>query len=269
MAQSNSYAQTEQYFINHCDNLMPRVHQMRTDLAQYYHSNKESIRLSYLTTEDEKMNFEINGTELLLRDINVFANTNANARAIMEQLRQLALSNNTAGASIYDLGNIIASDSVPEIKGVMKQSENKLNQQKAQEQQHQQQMQEQQIQAQQQDKESERNYDSQEAEKERRKDILVAEIRASGYGAMMDTNENQVSDLQDSLKDIRESEQYSDQMSLQREKETSKTNTNREKMILEREKLQTEKEVSDNNLQIARENKNQYDFKKSDKKDKK
>ena len=31
VAQSNSYAQTEQYFINHCDNLMPRVHQMRTE----------------------------------------------------------------------------------------------------------------------------------------------------------------------------------------------------------------------------------------------
>ena len=54
-----------------------------------------------MTTNDEKMNFEINGTDLLLRDINVFANTNANSRAIMEQLRQLALSNNTAGASIY------------------------------------------------------------------------------------------------------------------------------------------------------------------------
>jgi len=265
VAQSNSYAQTEQYFINHCDNLMPRVHQMRTDLAQYYHSNKESIRLSYLTTNDEKMNFEINGTDLLLRDINVFANTNANSRAIMEQLRQLALSNNTAGASIYDLGNIIAADSVPEIKGVMKQSENKLNQQKAQEQQHQQQMQQQQLQAQQQDKEAERNYESQEAEKERRKDILVAEIRASGYGAMMDVNENKVSDLQESMKDIRESEQYSDQMSIQREKEINKKDANREKMILEREKLQTERDIADKNLQIARENKNQYDFKKNDK----
>ena len=164
-----------------------------------------------------------------------------------------------------DLGNIIAADSVPEIKGVMKQSENKLNQQKAQEQQHQQQMQQQQLQAQQQDKEAERNYESQEAEKERRKDILVAEIRASGYGAMMDVNENKVSDLQESMKDIRESEQYSDQMSIQREKEINKKDANREKMILEREKLQTERDIADKNLQIARENKNQYDFKKNDK----
>ena len=36
-AVNSSYAQTETYFIQHCDYLMPRVHQMRTDLAQYYH----------------------------------------------------------------------------------------------------------------------------------------------------------------------------------------------------------------------------------------
>jgi hypothetical protein len=59
-----SYAQTEIYFIQHCDYLMPRVHQMRTDLAQYYHSTKPSLRLTYLTTADEKVNFQINGTDL-------------------------------------------------------------------------------------------------------------------------------------------------------------------------------------------------------------
>ena len=45
-----SYAQTEMYFIQHADYLMPRVHQMRTDLAQYYQSTKPSTRLSYITT---------------------------------------------------------------------------------------------------------------------------------------------------------------------------------------------------------------------------
>jgi len=264
--QANSYAQTEQYFINHCDYLMPRVHQMRTDLAQYYHSNKESIRLSYITSNEEKMNFQINGTDLLLRDINVFATTKANYRAVMEQMRQLALSNNTTGASIYDLGNIIAAESVPEIKSVMKSAERKVQEQQEQEQQHQQQMQQQQIQAEQQEKQAERDYKSMESEKERRKDVLVAEIRASGYGAMMDINENKVSDHQDAMKDIRESERYQEEITFDRQKENNKTQMNREKMILEREKLQTERAVADKNLEIARENKNQYDVKKSDKK---
>ena len=108
-----------------------------------------------------------------------------------------------------------------------------------------------------------------ESEKERRKDILVSEIRAAGYGSMVDVNENKVSDYQDAMKDIRESERYQEELSFDREKETSKSQMNREKMILEREKLQTERDVADNNLEIARENKNQYDVKKSKDKKKK
>jgi len=53
-----SYAQTETYFIQHCDYLMPRVHQMRTDLAQYYHSTKPSTRLKYITTLDEQKKYK-------------------------------------------------------------------------------------------------------------------------------------------------------------------------------------------------------------------
>ena len=37
-AMQQSYAQTEIYFVQHSDHLMPRVHQMRTDLAQYYNN---------------------------------------------------------------------------------------------------------------------------------------------------------------------------------------------------------------------------------------
>ncbi|MBK7819474.1 MAG: hypothetical protein IPJ60_19475 [Sphingobacteriaceae bacterium] len=71
-AVTGSYTQTEMYFIQHSDYLMPRVHQMRTDLAQYYQSTKPSVRLQYMTSNDEKVNFEMNGTDLLLRDINIY-----------------------------------------------------------------------------------------------------------------------------------------------------------------------------------------------------
>ncbi len=128
-AVAGSYAQTEMYFVQHSDYLMPRVHQMRTDLAQYYHSKKPSLRLQYMTTLDEKVNFEINGTDLLLRDINVFCTTKANHRAMVEQMKQLALSNNTSGASIYDLGNIMTAESMAELTHSLKKIEDKANQQ--------------------------------------------------------------------------------------------------------------------------------------------
>lgn len=266
---NNSYAQTEQYFIQHSDQLMPRVHQMRTDLAQYYHSSKPSVRLQYLTSAHEKINFKINGTELLLKDINVYATTKANHRAVMEKLRQLALENNTSGASIYDLGGILKADSIPEITEIMKGAERKANQQRQEEQEHAERMQQQQIQAEEREKQLERDYEAMEAEKERRKDILIAEIRAAGYGSLVDLDENKQNDFQDAMKEIRESEQYSEQTNLKKEAESNKQVQHRDKMNLEREKLALQRKVSDDKVKIARENKNKYDVKADKKDDKK
>lgn len=265
-AMNASYAQTEQYFIQHSDNLMPRVHQMRTDLAQYYHSRKPSARLQYITSLDEKMNFEVNGTDFLMRDINVFCTTKTNSRAIMEQLKQLALNNNTTGASIYDLGNVIKSESIAELTSVLKQAEQKTQALKQQEMQQQQQMQQEQIQAQQQQLQMAQQFKAEEAEKDRQARILEAQIRSAGYGAQSDINANQQSDYQDALENIRKEQQYTDTMNLKRESEANKVQTTTEKIGVERERLQTQKEIAEKQLQIARENKNKYDVKASQKK---
>ena len=258
-AMSASYAQTEVFFIQHCDYLMPRVHQMRTDLAQYYNSNKPSARLTYLTSADEKVNFEINGTELLMRDLNIFCTTTANHRAILEQLKQMALNNNTTGASIFDLGRIVKSDTVSELTSVLKDSEQKAQQQKQQELQQQQQMQQEQIQSQEKQKQMEIDANEARDEKNRQRDILVAEIRAAGYGAMSDVNKNEMSDYADAMKEIRSTEQYQEQTNLQREKEVNRMNLDTQKNQIEREKIQAQKEIANKQLQIAQENKNKYD----------
>jgi hypothetical protein len=258
-AMQASYAQTEIYFIQHCDYLMPRVHQMRTDLAQYYHSTKPSARLTYITSADEKVNFEINGTDLLLRDLNIAISTNANHRAILEQLKQMAIQNNTTGASIYDLGKVVQSNSIAALNVVLKDSEQKQQAQKQQEMQQQQQMQQEQIKSQQDIERMKIDSVAAEKEKDRQRDILVAEIRAAGYGSMGDVNQNQMSDYADAMKEIRETEQYQEQTGLQREKETNRMTIENQKSQLERERLQTEREIAEKQLQIAQENKNQYD----------
>jgi hypothetical protein len=258
-----SYAQTEMYFIQHCDYLMPRVHQMRTDLAQYYHSNKPSVRLTYVTGADEKVNFEINGTDLLLRDLNIFCTTTANHRAILEQLKQMAIQNNTTGASIYDLGRVVQSDSIAELNTVLKASEEKSTQLKQQEMQQAQQMQQEALQKQQEIEQMKIDSQMAEKEKDRQRDILVAEIRAAGMGAMVDLDQNLQSDYQDAMKELRQTEQYQEQTNLEREKESNRNMLASEKNQIEREKIQAQKEVADKQLQIARENKNKYDQKSS------
>ena len=260
-AASASYAQTEVYFIQHCDYLMPRVHTMRTDLAQYYHSTKPSARLSYVTSTDEKVNFEINGTDLLMRDLNIFCTTTANHRAVLEQLKQMAMTNNTTGATIYDLGKLVQADTVSEVNNTLKAAEEKQQKQKQEEQQHQQEMQQQQIESQEKQKKMEIDAEEMRDEKNRQKDILIAEIRAAGMGSMVDINQNMQSDYIDAMKDIKDSEQFQDQMNLQREKETNRQNNDSQKNQIEREKIQAQKEIANKQLEIARENKNKFDEK--------
>lgn len=258
-AMNASYAQTEQYFIQHSDYLMPRVHQMRTDLAQYYHSKKPSLRLQYITGNDEKINFQINGTDLLMRDFNIFCTTKTNQRSVMEQLRQIALNNNTTGASIFDLGNIVKSESIAELTGVLKNAEEKANAQKQAEMEQQQQMQQELLASQERQKQMDLQFKADEAEKKRQNDIVIAEIRAAGYGSMMDLNENKQSDFQDALAKIQQQDNYREQMSFKREQEVNKTATNAQKLQIEREKLAAQKEIADKQLAVARENKNKYD----------
>ena len=266
-AMQQSYAQTEMYFVQHSDHLMPRVHQMRTDLAQYYYSTNPSVRLSYISTEAEKVNFQINGTELLLRDFNVFATTKTNHRAILENLKQMALTNNTTGASIYELGNIVKADSIAEVSDILKDSETRIQQQRQQDMQQQQQMQEQQLQAKAQEEQQKLQVEMSENEKDRQNDVLLAEIRSAGYGSMVDINQNQQSDYQDAMKEIRETTQYREQMNMKREENASKQNMEGSRLQVEREKIAASKQIADTKLQIAKENKNKYDLpnKKKDK----
>jgi len=219
-AAASSYAQTEMYFIQHCDYL------------------------------------------------NIFCSTNANHRAILEQLKQMALQNNTTGASIYDLGKLIQSDSISEINTVMKMSEKRSQEQKQQEMQQQQQMQQEQLASQEKQKQMEIDAAAQRDDKMIQKDITVAEIRAAGYGSMADINQNQQSDFRDAMKEIRETEQYQSQTDLQRQKQSDDMVKHSQKMNIEQEKLQVQQDIANKQLEIARVNKNKYDAKSSDKKKK-
>jgi hypothetical protein len=265
-AVAGSYAQTEMYFIQHCDYLMPRVHQMRTDLAQYYHSTKPSLRLQYMTSMDEKVNFEMNGTELLIRDINVFATTNANHRSILEKMKTFAESNNTTNASIYDLGKVMQAESMAELNHVLKDTETKAEQRANAERQSEESMKQAEIDSRLKEKQMAIDADAIENEKDRRKDILVAEIRAAGYGAMQDFDQNKQSDFLDALGQIQKTNEFQQSMDLEQGKETNKNQQFNQKQSLEKDKLNQQKELKQIDLQIAQTNKNQFDVKAANKK---
>ena len=265
--QIGSYAQTEMHFVEHSDHLMPRVHQMRTDLAQHYHSSQSSIRLQTSISEDERANFEINGEDLMLRDINVYCTTKSNHREILEKMKMMAMQNNTMGASVYDLGKLMQTDSIGSLNSILKEAENKQKKEKQEQMQHEQEMNDKQIAQANKEKQMELSHESTEAEKERRKDVLVAEIKASGFGAMQDMNENNQSDFIDNMTKLKQTDQYQETIGIQRDKVSQNNMQHADKMMIKRDEMNLKRELKDKDVAIAKENKNQYDFKKPEKKE--
>lgn len=255
-----SYSQTEMYFVQHSEHLMPRVHQMRTDLSQFYHSRRPSVRLSYMTGMDEKVNFEINGTTLLSRDLNVFTSTQVNHKTIMEQIKQLAIQNNTAGASIFDLATIVKADTMAEVTHALKAIDEKATKMRAEDQQHQEMLQKMQDEAAAKLQEAKQKFEAEQNMLDRQRDIEVAELKGAGYQTG-DLNTNQQSDYLDSLEYLDKKRQQDDTLSLKREMEINKNARESEKLTLKQQELQVKKEIADKQLQVAKENKNKYDSK--------
>ena len=258
--QAGAYAQTEMHFIEHSDYLMPRVHQMRTDLAQWYNSTKPSVKLQLTTSDDERVNFEINGEELLLSDLNVYCQTKTSFRQLHEQLKQLALNNNTSGMSIYDIGSVLQTQSLGALNSALKAIDEKTQKQRQEQMQHEQQMQEEKLQAEQKEKQMEMDHEIYMQEMKNRKDIQVAEIKASGYAGAMDFNQNEQSDFIDNMEKIKKTEQYQEAIRVQDEQLENSKKQSQEAMSLKREQMQHEKEMKELDYAIAAKNKNKWDF---------
>lgn len=255
-----SYAQTEMYFIQFADFLMPRVHQMRTDLAQYYNSTKPSIRLQHITSKGDRINFELNGTQLLLRDFNVFPVSNANSRAVIDELKKMVIANNTSGASIYDLGTLLTSQSLGEMTTIFNRIKQETEAKQREEYESASKEQQAQIEANLRELKLQQDFEARQAELNRQRDILVAEIRAAGYSGSVDLNQNERNDFLDNLDRIQSERQYSQAMDLNTTKETNRVNLENEKINLQKQKMATQLRSKEMDLEIARTNKNSSDL---------
>lgn len=254
-----SYAQTEHYFTQHSEYLMPRVHQMRTDLAQYYNSKKPSLRLQFITSKDENVNFQINGTKLLNKEIGVFASTKVNSKAIMEQIRTMALNNNTGGASIYDLGNIIKASSLGEITNVMKEMEMKAE--RARQEQLNVVKETEQIKQENENARlaAEQALERELAANENATDIEVAKIRAATLTGLKDSDTNGQNDYIDTLEYLDKKEAMNKSHELSKEKILHDQIDRQQKNDIAREALQSRERIADKQVKIAAINKNKYD----------
>jgi hypothetical protein len=265
----NSYSQTEMYFVEHINFLMPRVRNMMINAAQYYNATEKSVQLSYMNEQNEEIFFEIEGYKLLARDFQVYTNFKPNSRHILEQMKGLVLNNNTTNANIYDLLKVISANTPSEVIEHAKKSVDDFNAQQKQQAEQQQMLQQQALEAEAIEKDKERAFEAQENQLDREKDIYEAQIKAMGYQNDGDVNQDQTPDVLQMEKFNQDYAKFQENLNLQREKMMNDNKKHQDQMNIKQQELNTKKEIADKQLEIARENKNRYDKPKSNKSDKK
>lgn len=238
---NNSYSQTELYFFNHT-NLMRELKSMILDAEKYIESKKPVSRVNYLNSDVENVLFELDTEDLLLRRFNIFLTNSTDSQRVLEQLRQLAIQNNTSGASMLDLATIIESSNVREIKDTLAASLQNFQKQEEAKRQHEQQMLQQQLEAQAAEKEKERQFIADQNERNRLKDMYVADVKATGMSRENDIDQSGINDaLEVSRFNLEQEKSYSDILNKEQDR-NMKQKEYQSKVAIEKEKVNLKKQ---------------------------
>lgn len=258
---NNSYAQTEMYFVEHSNYLMPRVKEMILNAAQFINANKPTIRKTYINRDEENVFFEVEGTKILLSDLRIYCNSKPDQKAILDQLKQMAVNNNTSGASIFDLAKIVQSNSVSEIIETLKTSVDNLQKEQQAQRDSQEKINQEQIQAQAEAEEAQRQFESQQKDLDRSNERYVAEVKALGFNKENDLNSNNVPDALEVNKLGVQQNKIDGEMDLKQQKLDSDSIDNiknREikarELALKQKQLQEEVRLKEKALKVQQEN---------------
>ncbi len=253
---NNSYSQTELYFFNHTK-LMEELKTLLLDAEKYVESKKPISRVQYLNSDQENMMFELDTEDLLLRRFNIYVTSSPDSTRALEQLRQLAIQDNTTGASLLDKAVIIETSNIRDIKDQLSQSLQKAQEQQQTQRQHEQEMLDKQLASQQQEAEAKRVFESEEKQKDRLKDMYIADVKAVGFAKENDIDGSGINDaLEVERFNLDQQKSYSDILNTEmqnksKEKELkSKLDIEKEKVNIKKQELQSKERMK--NLEIQR-----------------
>lgn len=259
-----SETQTERYFEQHA-NLMKRFRQRMLDAAQYYSTFQETSREVYMNEDDENVFLDIEGMENILPHYNISLQSKANVRAALQTIAQFLQQENTLDILPSSKIAALVEGSVPKLLALIKQGEItqelKLQAQRDHE-----------IQVEQERRKTvlaQQQLNAQLTEaskaKDREKDVEVASIRALG-GVQTDVNKDMVPDAQQNLDNYFKSQELAGKTQNDQQNTDIKRQSELNKLILGREsiqaKLEGDKIKADAAIEVAKQNKNEYDKKK-------
>jgi hypothetical protein len=261
-AMQQSYSQTEPLFIAH-EYVMGQLYQAIIDAALYVESSKPESTLSYITSEGESAFVQVNGTDLKFRDLKVFLTNRPEDTQMFNELRQLSQAVIQNGGTLYDVIELYSTKSMREMKKVFKDLRDRQVAQQDQQMQLQQQAQEQQAQQAQaalqqaaQLAQQQQAHDDYQKQLDRSSREKIAIIQATGFGnvASEDVNSNTVPDVLEASRLANDQESAAKDYGLKMADMASKNKQAADKMSIEKEKIQLQRENMANDLAVAKEN---------------
>jgi len=252
-----SEAQTEIYFNQHSNELMPRVYQRMLEAAQYYQYVNKNSRVSYINDRDENVVLDEENLDGLLRDYNVKATSKPRMKVIRQKLEQLFLTDNTLESTPLDRASVIYADSAAEIMEKLRKAQihkEELEQEKF--------AQEQEAQAQAEKaakelKDAELAHEAEQNQLDREKDLEVARIRALG-GMQTDADLNSTPDAVDNMNYLLKQSQMDYTNSFNTDKMSFEKKKHEDQMALKRQELTSKQIIEQKKLAgtLANNNKN-------------
>lgn len=247
-----SETQTEPYFNQHSNELMPRVIAREIEAAQYYASTKETSRVYYMNDQEENVFLEIEGTKMLPRHYHIYPTNKPRTKQMMQELKKLLMDDNTMGATLLEKAQGIVADSVPEYLRLLRESEERREQGE-------QQKSEQDMQQQQADRDAamqllkeKQAFEADQNDKNRATTIESAQIRALG-GVQTDADANGELDAEQNLATL---QQKTDQANNVHSIEQQRLDLNRQELsqgsALKQKELSSKEKIAKMNLEASK-----------------
>tara|TARA_R110002153_G_scaffold55769_2_gene154536 strand:+ start:4942 stop:7518 length:2577 start_codon:yes stop_codon:yes gene_type:complete len=261
-AMQQSYSQTEPLFVAH-EYVQGQLYQAIVDAALYTESHKPQSTLSYITNEGESAFVQVNGSDLSLRDLQVFLTNRPEDTQMFNELRQLSQAIIQNGGTLYDVIELYSTKSMREMKKTFKDLRDKQEQQ----QQQQVQLQEQQQQAQQQQaqaalEQAERmkmeeqvNEDRQnDLDRVNKKEVALINAMAKGTEVGADMDNSGAPDIVELSKLEAETNKANKEYKGKMAEIDNRNSLAQQKLQLERDKIKLARENQANDLAVAKQN---------------
>jgi len=261
-AMAQSFAQTEIWF-NYFNDYKQRVQTMSIQQALFVETKKDKIEISHMHDDMSREYIKMAAEDLENKKLDVVIVNSAVDRKNLEIIKQMAVTNNTAGASLSELFEAISSTNSAQLRKKLQTFE--ANRQKIEE--NAQKMQQEQLQ-----KEMEMQIQELDKTLAQEKDLTEKRIASAEKIAYINSfryQEDNVKDMDssgipDSLEYDRlasEAWRSNQETALKKMELENKMDIEKSKILVAEKKIQADQRKAELQLKIAQENKNKFDSK--------